>query len=108
MQSKYGKDGLVVITVSIDPADPNTKGLTPEMHDKVLKKLQDKKVALTNLVLDESFETVEKRLRFTVAPAVYLFDRAGKWQMFNPPKKNEDTGNYDELEAMVQKLVAGK
>lgn len=108
MQSKYGKDGLVVMTVSIDPADPNTKGLTPEMRDKVVKMLEKKKVALTNLILDEPFETVEKRLRFTIAPAVYVFDRAGKWTMFNPPTKNKETGAYDELEALVKKLVAGK
>src|SRR5262245_698315 len=105
MQSKYGKDGLVVLTVSIDPT---TDKLTPELEKKVLEKAVKHKLAMTNLILDEPVEVIHKRLRFGAPPCVYLFDRAGKWHLFDPPKKNKDTGGYDELEEMVKKLVAGK
>jgi len=104
MQQKYGKDGLVVMTVSIDPA---SKPLTPELKGAVVAMLRKHDVALTNLILDEPLEVHSERLRFTVAPCIYVFDRAGKWTQFIELKKDENY-RYYEIEGLVKKLLAQK
>jgi hypothetical protein len=74
MQSKHGKDGLVVLTVAIDDL---------EERDTVLSKLKERKVSLTNFFLHEPPEFWQKKLRFDASPCVYLFDRNGRWEMFS-------------------------
>ena len=92
MQKKYAKDGLVVISVSIDELGDNT----PEQRkDKVLKRLQALQAKGTkNLILDESSELLKKKLRIESIPSVYVFNRQGQWIQFTSeeasPKAVED------------------
>jgi thiol-disulfide isomerase/thioredoxin len=81
MQQKYGKDGLAVISVSLDPL---AEGEAPEQRKarvlKRLEKLQAKGIA--NLILDESPDVVQNKLRVVEIPSVYVFNRQGQWTHF--------------------------
>ena len=89
MHKKYAKDGLAVISVSVDP---------PEDKDKALTFLQSKGSTFTNLFLDETPEFWTKKLRFIAPPCVYVFNRQGKWTQF-------DAGQEEIDDAKVEKLV---
>ena len=82
MQQKYGKDGLVVISVSLDPVREEEK---PEQRkDRVRARLGNLKADnITNLILDEPSELVQKKLRIVEIPSVYVFNRQGQWKHFS-------------------------
>jgi thiol-disulfide isomerase/thioredoxin len=82
IQRKYGKDGLAVISVSLDPLAENEQ--PAKRKERVLtrlRKLQAKGIA--NLLLDESTEVVQKKLRIVEIPSVYVFNRQGQWTHFS-------------------------
>jgi hypothetical protein len=81
MQEKYGKDGLAVISVSLDPI---SEGEQPEQRKtRVLKRLEKLRAkGITNLILDESADLVQKKLRVVEIPSVYVFNRQGQWTHF--------------------------
>jgi len=78
MRKKYGDD-LLIVTVSLDiayfPDDPKAV-----REKKAAKVLNDFGVNMTNLILDETQETVEEKLRFGAPPCVFVFNRQGKWR----------------------------
>ncbi|MBX9679918.1 MAG: hypothetical protein K2X38_14240 [Gemmataceae bacterium] len=80
MQSKHGKDGLVVLTVAVDDI---------EERELVLSKLKERKIGLANLFLHEPPELWQKKLRFDASPCVYLFDRNGRWEMFSGEEETQ-------------------
>ncbi len=74
MRDKYAKDGLSVISVSLDE-DAQSK----EVQEKVRKLLESKKAGtFTNLILDEKLEFWQKKLNFDGPPSLYVFGRDGK------------------------------
>jgi thiol-disulfide isomerase/thioredoxin len=81
MQQRYGKEGLTVISVSLDPIGENE---TPDQRKgRVLKRLNLLKAkGITNLILDEGPELVQKKLRIVEIPSVYVFNRQGQWTHF--------------------------
>jgi len=112
MHKKYAKDGLVAISVSVDPLkDDEGKSIEAEERAKVLKFLKKTDATLTNLLLDEPRELWQERLRIVGVPTVFVFNRAGQWHQFkgddNSLKKDEK-GHYFEVEALVTKLLAQK
>jgi hypothetical protein len=100
MHKKYAKEGLVAISVSLDPLqeDPKTK-------DNVLKFLRSQEAAFTNLLLDEPFEFWEKKLRFSFPPCYYVFSRQGRWTMFQP---EDDKFDQRDVEKLVVELLREK
>jgi hypothetical protein len=81
LQQKHGKEGLVVISVSLDPIGENEK--PADRKDRVLKRLERLKAKeITNLILDENAELVQKKLRVVEIPSVYVFNRQGQWTHF--------------------------
>src|SRR5262249_8641757 len=99
MREKFGPDGLAFITVSLDEV---TKGI----EARAVSVLRGKKVTFaTNLLLDEESEFWTKKLHFTTYPCVFVFDRAGKWTMFNSDTKDI---NYDDVDKLVAELVKPK
>ncbi len=93
MHQKYAKDGFAAISVSLDdPGDPQAKA-------RVVKFLEGQKAAFTNLILDEQPEVWQEKLKFAGPPAVFVFDRQGKW------KKFEGDFQYKDVEAYVQELL---
>ncbi len=85
MSDRYRDRGLVVISVNVDP-NPQQK----EVQDKALKFLQAQKAAFTNLMLDEPAAEWSKKLGIESLPAVFVFDREGRWRRFTDPATPED------------------
>jgi thiol-disulfide isomerase/thioredoxin len=81
MQQKHGKEGLVVISVSLDAVQEEEK---PEQRkERVLNRLRKLKAdSITNLILDESLDLVQQKLRIVLIPSVYVFNRQGQWTHF--------------------------
>ncbi len=90
LREKFGPDGLVVISVSLDKA---------EKKGRVLERLRDFKANVTNLILDEPQALVAEKLRIVQIPSVYVFNRQGHWVHFS-----SDEGDGVSPEA-VEKLV---
>ena len=101
MQNRYGKDGLVVVSVNLD--DPARVPL----RAKVEKFLKDQKATTTNLILDEKEEVVLKKFHFEgELPTVFVFNRAGKYVRFPSPGK-EDFNHTDIAKQAAEFLKAG-
>jgi len=84
LHDKYGKQGLVAVSVSLD--ELGEKGI----QEAVLKFLESKKAAFTNVILDESFEFWSRKFEFSSPPCVYVFNREGKWTRFIGADKYPD------------------
>ena len=92
MRDKHAKDGLAVITVSLDE-DAQAK----EVQDKVRKLLESKKATqFTNLILDEKLEFWQQKLKFDGPPSFYVFGRDGKLI-----KQFTDNFEFAEVEKLV-------
>ncbi|MCI0465262.1 MAG: redoxin domain-containing protein [Gemmataceae bacterium] len=120
MQRTYGKDGLVAISVSVDPLKSEER-TEEEVKAAVLKFLRAKGATFTNLLLDEPTKVWQNKLRIEAVPAVFVFSRQGKWVQFKgddgtlkkePSDKLAADGKnyyrYPEVEALVQKLLKEK
>lgn len=97
VQKKYGKDGLVSISVSLDKVD---KEETQTMRTgRVLKALEKLGSTISNVILDEPQKLVDDKLRIGSIPCIYVFNRQGKWTKFG--------GDEDSVvvPADVEKLV---
>jgi hypothetical protein len=114
MHRKYARDGLVAITLNLDPLkDLDTgKDVSAEAKADALKFLQSKGATTVNLLLDEPREFYQEKFDIVGVPTVYVFDRQGRWVRFksddNSLKADEQTHHYPEVEALVKKLLAEK
>jgi hypothetical protein len=100
MHEKNAEKGLVVITVSLDPADQ--KDLVQQAN-KFLRKLDP---PFRNFLLNESPEFVEKKLDLVFPPCYYVFDRRGKWVRFRT-----DDGkavDYDQMDRVILQMLDDK
>jgi hypothetical protein len=84
MHQKYAKDGLVVMSVSLDPIQED-----PASKDRAFKFLQAKGATFTNLLLDEPLEVWSERLHFVAPPCQFVFNKQGKWTKFEGGTANE-------------------
>ena len=85
MHSKYSPQGLVTITVSLDQIKKD-----PEIKQKVLQHLHKAGAKTINVILDEDFEFVMKKLRCDGLPCAFVFNRQGKWANFQEEKFRHD------------------
>jgi hypothetical protein len=99
MHERYGKDGLVCASVSVDDVAD---------RDKALAFLKSKKAMFANYLLDEKAEVWQNEWEFTAPPAVRVYGRDGKLaRKFD----NEDPKNpfdYADVEPVVRKLLNDK
>jgi thiol-disulfide isomerase/thioredoxin len=102
MHRKYAKQGLAVISLSLD--DPSDKAAVAEAE----KFLKAKKAAFTNVLLDENFGDGFEKLKINAIPAVFVFGPDGKelkrFTMDDP--NNQFT--YEEVEKAVIALLDSK
>jgi len=84
MHQDYAKDGLVVMSVSLDPIKED-----PASKERAFKFLQAKGATFTNLLLDEPVEVWSERLHFVAPPCQFVFNRQGKWTQFNGDIKHD-------------------
>jgi thiol-disulfide isomerase/thioredoxin len=104
-QKKYGKNGLVSISVSLDKVDKMVfKDDTPEKRkERVLKLLEKLGSTIPNVILDEPQKLVEEKLRITAIPCVYVFNRQGKWTKFGGD--DDSIVSPPEVEKLVVELL---
>jgi|ERR1043166_9387790 hypothetical protein len=98
MHQKYASKGLVAISLNLDDE--------PEFRQKAEKFRKDQKAAFTNLALDEPKLTEFWTAKFNISslPAVFVFDRRGKWTAFKT--EGDKDASYAEIEPFVVKLLA--
>ncbi|MBI1830273.1 MAG: redoxin domain-containing protein [Planctomycetes bacterium] len=103
LHEKHHGKGLVVMSVSIDPAvhlDPND---VPEGIASANKFLQKQQPPFRNFLLDEPVAVVTKQFDYKGLPFYYFFDRQGKWIRF----RGADIP-YDKLDDIVVKMLGEK
>ena len=83
---EHAKDDLVVISVAHRPARRAAESPRTDDRPNLKKFLKKQNATFTNLVLDEPDE-VWKKFNLTTIPSVYVFDREGKWSLFQPPHR---------------------
>jgi hypothetical protein len=99
MQQKFAKDGLVVMTVSVD---------TPDRKEAALKFLRDTKVVGPNFLLDEETEVWQKKWKIDGPPAAFVFDRSGKRAAKFPLDDADKPYDHTDVEKVVKELLAQK
>ena len=103
MHRQYARDGLVAISVSLDPIDDDDPKVNEKKKAKVLEFLQKEGAAFTNLLLDEEVEFWQGKLRFMAPPCLYVFSRQGKWTQFE-----KTPIDYDAVDRLVVELLKEK
>ena len=96
MHKKYAKEGLAVISVTLD--DKADKKIA---HDMLKKWGAD----CTNLLLDEETDFWQNKLNFIAPPCLYVFNRQGKWVRF---ASDEEVIDYKKVDALVEKFLREK
>jgi thiol-disulfide isomerase/thioredoxin len=96
LHERYAKDGVVCMSVSVDPA---------ENRAAALAFLKTRGATFSNYLLDEG-DGLWDKWDFKGVPAVFVFDRAGKrvGNFTNDDPDNQFT--YADVEKLVQKLIA--
>jgi thiol-disulfide isomerase/thioredoxin len=107
-QKKYGKDGLVSISVSLDKVDTVAfkDDTAAKRNERVLRLLEKLGSTITNLILDEPQKLVDDKLRIDSIPCVYVFGRQGKWTKFGGD--DDSIVSPPEVEKLVVELLREK
>jgi hypothetical protein len=108
MHKKYAGDGLVIVTVDLDPlADARTP--LPKIVEKVTAEVKQKGLTpLTNFILDEGEEIIDKKLRSLSTPSLYVFSRDGLWQQLQPKDDETHDAFHKRIEEDVVKQLRAK
>jgi thiol-disulfide isomerase/thioredoxin len=93
MHQKHAKDGLAVVSVSLDPVDD------PNSQANALRFLQKAGAEFTNLYLDEPSSFWQKKLGFAGPPCYYVFNRHGQWTKFEA--QDDAPINYEVMEKFI-------
>jgi thiol-disulfide isomerase/thioredoxin len=72
LHRKYAKDGLAVVSVSIDDV------ADPDVREQVQLYLQQQNSTCKNLLLAEKPEVWSQKLQMKYVPSMFLFDREGR------------------------------
>jgi thiol-disulfide isomerase/thioredoxin len=94
MQHRYEKDGLVCLSLSVDP---------PKKRESALAFLKEHNATIANYWIDEPEDFWQDKFDTGGPPVVFVFDRQGKraakFESNNPPFKPAD------IEKLVQQLL---
>jgi len=99
LHNQHVKDGLVCVSVSVDPI---------EDKDNALKFLKEKKATFFNILLDEEPDIWQTKWGFVAVPAVVVYGRDGKIAKkftYDDPK-NQFT--YEDVEKFLKPLLEKK
>ena len=98
MRQKYGKDGVVTVSVSVDDAkDKEAVGRAEKFLEKV------KANEVVNFVLNEEQEVWTERWKIVAPPAVFVFDRENRIALKLPEGDKEVS--YEEVEKKIKELL---
>jgi thiol-disulfide isomerase/thioredoxin len=92
MQQKYAKEGLQVVTVSVDDVTD------PDIRERVQAYLRQMKANTRNLLLAEKPEVWIAKLKMNSVPSMFLFDQQGRLI-------NRWTGNEIDLSGIEKRIV---
>jgi len=95
MHRKYGKDGVVTMSVALD--DPKDQ----KAQARVKQFLAEQKATFQNFVLDEHYEVWEEKLDIAGPPLQVVFGRDGV-------AAGRFVGDFEEVEKLVKKLLNKK
>lgn len=98
MHRRYGKDGLVCVSVSVDEL---------ERKDKALAFLKKREAEFSNYLLDEKADVWQNKLKLTGTPAVLVYGRDGSLVRKFEDNDPDHPFSYDDVEAFVRKLLSG-
>jgi thiol-disulfide isomerase/thioredoxin len=93
MHRKYAKDGLTVVSVSVDDVSD------PEARERVKAFLQQQRSPCRNLLLAEKPDVWVPRLKMNSIPCMFLFDQRGRLI-------NRWTGNEVDLPTIEKRIVS--
>lgn len=95
MHNKYGGEGFVALSVSLDnPQDKKVRARVDEF-------LQKKQAAFTNLIAEGDVDEWYERLKIGSVPAVFVFDRENR----RVQRLAGEEVDYKTIEAEVAKLL---
>jgi hypothetical protein len=95
MHKKYGGDGFVALSVSLDnPQDEKIRARVDEF-------LQKKQARFTNVIAEGDTDTWYERLKIDSIPAVFVFDRENR----RVKKLSGEEVDYKIVESEVVKLL---
>src|SRR5436309_1073707 len=108
MHQQYAKQGLAVISVSLDrliedDGKPVAAAEAAKARAEVEKFLGSNKATLTNLLLEEPMGVWKTKFGFSAPPCLFVFDRRGKWIRFD---SDTDKIDRDVVEKTIVKLLA--
>ena len=107
LSKKYGPQGLVAISVAVDPPKEDSKEQTA-LRQRLLKFLTKQNATFTNLYLDEPSEVWLKKLDVAEVPCVFVFDRQGKYYRFGGSAEAPRKAEYSGIEPLVVELLKAK
>jgi thiol-disulfide isomerase/thioredoxin len=93
MHQKYAKDGLAVVSVSLDPVDD------PSSPANALRFLKKAGAEFTNLFLQEPSDFWQTKLGFAGPPCYFVFNRQGQWTKFEA--QDDAPVNYEAMEKFI-------
>jgi thiol-disulfide isomerase/thioredoxin len=99
MQKKYGSEGLVLMTITLDALD---------RKEAALKFLQEKKVTGPNFLLNEKVEFWQGKLKINGPPAAFIFDRDGKRAVKFDSDDPDKPYDHEDVEKTVKELLKAK
>lgn len=102
MHHKYAKDGLAVVSLSLDDIS------APKDIAQAEKFLKEKKATFTNVLLDEELGVGFEKLDINAIPAVFLFGPDGKEIKRFTLDDPDNQFTYAEVEETVAALLKGK
>jgi hypothetical protein len=102
MHRKYAKDGLVAVSVALD--DPADKAV----HARALTFLKKQGANFTNVLLDETPELYQSKLKIDGPPCIYIFSRDNSWVLKRDGAGPEGRIDYEVFEKRIVELLAEK
>jgi len=97
MHKKYGSDGFVALSVSLDdPNDPNDK----EARSDVDAFLTNNQATMTNLIMEGKQDDWYQKLNIGAVPCVYVFNQENRFV-----KKYVDKVDFKVVEVEVANLL---
>lgn len=100
MQRKYGKDGLVILTVATDPPGENAR---VEAANKIIS---GHKELPANVLFKGEASELEAKMGYEATPTIFIFNRHNRW-VKKLPEKNSDGDIMDPKYEDIDKLVEG-
>jgi hypothetical protein len=105
MHQKYGKEGLVIISLSLDLAlarEEDDKASAEEIAKEVRAFLKKRNAAFGARIMDEPIKFLQEKLHFVAAPCAFVFDRKGQWTQFSGDRNEFDPERIEKF--VVERL----